>query len=64
MTFTISVTNSGGVDSQEYTIAIAGSSDLATNGFDALPWGTGGVLALLVGAALILVAKYRRNQSA
>lgn len=64
VTFTISVTNSGGVDSQEYTIAIAGSSDLATTGFDVLPWGIGGVLALLVGAALILVAKYRRNQSA
>jgi hypothetical protein len=64
VTFTVSVTNSAGTDLQEYTMAITGSSGLATTGFDTLLWGVGGVLAVVFGAALVLGAKRRRNQAA
>lgn len=63
-TFTVSVTNGGGTDSQEYTIAVADASGLANTGFNAVLWGIGGVLALLVGAALVIGAKRRHNQTA
>jgi len=71
VTFTITAANSAGTDSTTYTIvttataAAAAAPVLASTGFDALPWGVGGVLTLLVGAVLlVLEAKYRRSHAA
>ena len=71
-TFTLTATNSAGADSKDYTVAVAAITKtaaaapvLAFTGFDVLLWGVGGVLALLVGAVLlVLVAKYRRSHPA
>jgi hypothetical protein len=62
-TFTITATNSAGTDSKDYTVTVA--DVLALSGIDVLPWGVGGVLTTLIGAALlVLQAKYRRNHAA
>jgi PKD repeat protein len=64
-TFTVTATNSAGADSKTYTVAVAAAPVLAFSGFDVLPWGVGGVLTLLVGAVLlVLAAKYRRSHAA
>jgi heme/copper-type cytochrome/quinol oxidase subunit 2 len=65
VTFTITATNGAETDSKTYTVAVAAAAALASTGFDVLLWGVGGVLALLVGAMLlVLVAKYRRSHPA
>ena len=74
VTFTLTATNSAGTDSKAYTIVTtavaitktaAAAPVLPSTGFDVLPWGVGGVLTLLVGAVLlVLAAKHRRSHAA
>jgi YVTN family beta-propeller protein len=61
-TFTITATNTAGSDPLSFTVIVAAATPrLAPTGFDALPWGAGGTLTLLVGAALLILAARRRR---
>ena len=59
--FTVTATNTAGSDSQAYTVIVAAAAPgLPFTGFDAAPWGVGGVLTLLAGAVLLILAAQRR----
>jgi YVTN family beta-propeller protein len=61
-TFTVTATNSVGSDSRSFTLTVAAATPaLAFTGFDALPWGVGGLLTLLAGAVLLILAVQRRR---
>ncbi len=68
--FTITATNGAGSTSKAYTVTVAAAvtaadadPGLATTGFDVLPWGVGGAVAVVIGAGLVAGARYRRSST-
>jgi YVTN family beta-propeller protein len=62
VTFGITATNTVGSDSESFTVIVAAATPaLAPTGFDAVPWGVGGMLTLVAGAALLMLASRRRR---
>lgn len=62
-TFTITATNTEGVDSQVFSIVTTAAA-LAATGVDTVPWGIAGALLLLLGAGLTLSATAKRRRQA